>query len=97
VHEGFHGRKMLLGSGKYVDSFSLFHSFESIYKNPLSRSRSPSPSHIPHPIPRSTLLSYLLATAQAPISRFFAGPEVGEMSKSKISIGKPNVMHAFGI
>ena len=39
---------------------------------------------------------YLLATAHLPISIFFAGP-VGEISKSKISIGSPNVMHAFGI
>ena len=41
-------------------------------------------------------LSYLLATAQAPMSIFFTGPR-GEMSKSKMSIGRPSVMQAFGI
>jgi hypothetical protein len=39
---------------------------------------------------------YLLVKAQVPISIFFAGP-VGEISKSKISIGNPSVVHAFGI
>lgn len=34
-------------------------------------------------------MAYLLATAQAPMSSFFAGPDVGEISKSKMSMGKP--------
>lgn len=34
--------------------------------------------------------------AQLPISIFLAGAS-GEMSKSKMSIGSPSVMHAFGI
>lgn len=38
----------------------------------------------------------LLVKAQVPISIFFAGP-VGEISKSKISIGNPSVVQAFGI
>ena len=46
--------------------------------------------------PRSSGSSYLLVKAQVPISIFFAGP-VGEMSKSKMSIGRPSVMQAFGI
>ena len=40
-------------------------------------------------------ITYLLVKAQVPISIFFAGP-VGDMSKSKISIGKPSVVHALG-
>ncbi len=39
---------------------------------------------------------HLLVKAQVPISIFLAGP-VGEISKSKISIGKPSVVQAFGI
>ena len=39
---------------------------------------------------------HLLATAHAPISSFFAGP-VGLISKSKMSIGSPRVIQAFGI
>jgi len=34
--------------------------------------------------------------AQDPISNFFAGPE-GEISKSKMSIGRPMVVQALGI
>lgn len=90
-----------------IRSFCSFVQFH--IQNPQSLSiLDPQPSHIPLPIPshpittpppkpQSLVLPHLLATAQAPISRFVAGPEVGEMSKSKISIGKPKVMHAFGI
>jgi hypothetical protein len=39
---------------------------------------------------------HLLVKAQVPMSIFFAGP-VGEMSKSKMSMGRPRVVHAFGI
>lgn len=44
----------------------------------------------------SHTMTYSLVKAQTPISIFLAGP-VGEMSKSKISIGRPRVVHAFGI
>jgi hypothetical protein len=39
---------------------------------------------------------YLLGLAHVPIS-FFSTLAEGEMSKSKISIGRPMVVHAFGI
>lgn len=39
---------------------------------------------------------YVLAKAQVPMSSFFAAA-VGEMSKSKISIGRPIVVQALGI
>ena len=39
---------------------------------------------------------HLLANAHFPRSRFFAGVP-GEMSKSKMSMGNPRVVHAFGI
>jgi hypothetical protein len=40
--------------------------------------------------------NYLLGLAHAPKS-FFSTLAKGEMSKSKMSIGKPMVVHAFGI
>lgn len=36
-----------------------------------------------------------VSNAQLPMSSFLAGP-VGEMSKSKMSIGRPRVVHALG-
>jgi len=41
-------------------------------------------------------VSYLLVNAQVPISSFWTGAP-GEMSKSKMSMGRPSVMHALGI
>ena len=45
---------------------------------------------------RVSKLVYLLVKAQVPISNFFAGPN-GEISKSKMSIGRPRVIQALGI
>jgi len=53
-----------------------------------------SAEHLPLALEANDL--YLLATAQAPISIFFAGP-VGEISISKMSMGRPRVIQAFGI
>ena len=40
--------------------------------------------------------NHLVVNAQVPISIFVADPD-GEISKSKMSIGRPSVMQAFGI
>jgi len=73
---------ILTKSLKYVQP-AVFILLPSSLSSIFSSSRSPQ--HLP--------TSYL---AQDPMSNFFAGPE-GEMSKSKMSMGKPIVVQAFGI
>ena len=46
--------------------------------------------------PTASETNHLLVNAQVPISIFVADPD-GEISKSKMSIGRPSVMQAFGI
>ncbi len=97
VHGGFRAVKFFWEVGNMLIRSVCFIRSMTYTKIPLHH--RPQPAHIPLPIPPHphSYLTHLLATAQAPISRFCTCPDMGEMSKSKISIGKPNVMHAFGI
>lgn len=64
-----------------------------VFSSPSSSRHLCSLHHLPTPSSFTTQALYL---AQVPMSNFFAGPE-GEISKSKMSMGRPMVVQAFGI
>lgn len=85
-------------ASKKTEPFTCFNhpNRYAIHRDPLSVTFTSLSYLTPSPSKGRQTHPHLLATQQAPISIFFAGP-VGEMSKSKISIGSPSVMQAFGI